>query len=49
MVRYAERRATADVGDLEDPAAVAVLGSLLNSGTTPALDRLHELVEEHRT
>lgn len=49
MVRYAEQRATADVGDLEDPAAVAVLGSLLNSGTTPALDRLHELVEEHRT
>jgi DNA-binding transcriptional MerR regulator len=46
MIRYAEAHAPAAVGDLDDPATLAVLGSLLNSGTTPALDRLHKLVEE---
>ncbi len=46
MVRYAEQRAGATVEDLDDPAAAAVLGSLLDAGATPALERLHELVEE---
>lgn len=48
LVQYARQRATADLHDLDDPTAATVLGSLLNARTTPALDRLHELVEERR-
>lgn len=49
MIRYARRRHGDDAqlgASVEDPTAAALVTDHLDSATSPALDRLHELVRE---
>lgn len=48
MIRYDEQRHDegAPSGDLDDPTVAALLASLFNDASSPALERLNELIEE---
>jgi hypothetical protein len=48
IVAYEARSPEAE-GELDDPTAMALLASHFNAASSPALERLYELVEGKRT